>query len=327
MKIPDIPQDEPYRLQALRALNILDTEREERFDRLTRLTRRLFDVPVAMLSFADEGRMWFKSTAGMDFTEIPRETSFCGHVVLNDEIFIVPDAVLDERFHDNPGVTNEPGIRFYAGCPLHHPDGTKIGSLSMMDYKPRHMSENDIENLRDLTSIVESELRAAYLATRDVLVDINNRRGFMNLAEQSLVLCRRQSLPVSLVFFDLDEFKQINDRFGHRVGDQALRHFADLLKLNFRTSDICARISGDEFVVLLPNTRRTLAEEVNQRFLEALARSNASRHQQYDLVCSWGIVEFDPLEHESIEDLMNAGDNLMYKAKASNAEKGSYAGH
>lgn len=320
MKAPEIPQDEPYRLQALRTLNILDTKREERFDRLTRLTRRIFNVPVAMLSFADEHRMWFKSAAGADIIEIPRDISFCGHVVLTDDVFIIEDASEDPRFHDNPGVTQPPGIRFYAGCPLSHPDGSKVGTLSMIDYRPRTLTDAEIESLRDLTSVVESELRAAHMATQDDLVGLNNRRGFMNLAQQSMRLCRRQGLPLSLAFFDLDHFKHVNDRFGHSEGDYALRRFADLLKANFRLSDIYARLSGDEFVVFLPNTDGESAMEVHTRFKESLADYNRESGRGYSITCSSGVIEFDSSRHGSLEDLLNDADSLMYEAKRANAE-------
>lgn len=320
MKVPNIPQGEPQPLQALRALNILNTNREERFDRLTELTRRIFNVPVAMLSFVDGQRMWFKSTAGIDIIEIPRDISFCGHVILTSEVFIVEDASKDPRFYDNPAVTQSPGIRFYAGCPLSHPDGSKIGSLSMIDHSPRQLSHDEIETLRGLTLVVESELRAAHMATQDDLVGLNNRRGFINLAQQSLQLCQREGWPVSLAFFDLDHFKRVNDRFGHSEGDYALLRFADLLKANFRVSDIYARLSGDEFVVLLPHTSRASAMQVHARFKESLADYNRESGRGYSITCSSGIIEFDSLQHRSLEDLLNAADSLMYQAKRANFE-------
>ena len=320
MKVPHIPKDEPQPLQALRALNILNTDREERFDRLTELTRRIFSVPVAMLSFVDGQRMWFKSTAGIDIIEIPREISFCSHVIQTSEVFIVEDASKDPRFHDNPGVTQTPGIRFYAGCPLSHPDGSKIGSLSMIDHSPRTLSHDEIEMLRGLTSVVESELRAAHMATQDDLVGLNNRRGFMNLAQQSLQLCQRQGWSVSLAYFDLDHFKRVNDRFGHAEGDYALQRFADLLKDNFRASDIYARLSGDEFVVLLPHTNGDSAMQVHARFKESLTRYNLDSGRDYSITCSSGIIEFNSLQHRSLEDLLNAADSLMYQAKRANLE-------
>lgn len=114
MKSPETPRDEETRLKRLRSLGILDTAPEERFDRLTRLAKRMFGVPIALVSLVDENRQWFKSCVGLEASETPRDVSFCGHAILCNEIFIIADATLDERFADNPLVLNEPKIRFYS---------------------------------------------------------------------------------------------------------------------------------------------------------------------------------------------------------------------
>ena len=116
---PAIPPDEATRLVALRSLGILDTPPEERFDRLTRLACRAFDVPIAIISLVDGNRQWFKSRQGVDLAETAREISFCGHGIVGDGLFLVPDAAGDERFRDTPMVTGAPHIRFYAGAPDH----------------------------------------------------------------------------------------------------------------------------------------------------------------------------------------------------------------
>src|SRR5438270_10055720 len=115
---PALPADEPERLAALQALHVLDTPPEERFDRITRVARRLFGVPIALISLVDARRQWSKSRQGLDLPEAAREVSFCGHAILGDEVFVVPDARQDPRFAANPLVTSEPHVRFYAGQPL-----------------------------------------------------------------------------------------------------------------------------------------------------------------------------------------------------------------
>lgn len=115
---PAFPLDEANRLATLRGLNILDTPPEERFDRLTRLAQQLINVPIAVVSLVDSNRQWFKSCQGLDASETPRNISFCGHAILDNELFVIPDALLDTRFSDNPLVTGAPNIRFYAGQPL-----------------------------------------------------------------------------------------------------------------------------------------------------------------------------------------------------------------
>ncbi|MEW6247374.1 MAG: PAS domain S-box protein [Nitrospirota bacterium] len=155
---PPIPPDEAQRLAALHALHILDTPPEERFDRITRLAQRLFDVPIALISLVDASRQWFKSRAGLDVAQTPREISFCGHAILGHEAFVVRDARVDPRFSDNPLVTGEPAIRFYAGWPLADPAGRTLGTLCLIDRRPRQLSEADLRVLRDLASLAEQEL-------------------------------------------------------------------------------------------------------------------------------------------------------------------------
>ena len=177
MKTPDTPQDEDARLKTLRSLNILDTSAEERFDRLTRIAKRMFDVPIALVSLVDEDRQWFKSCIGLSVRETPRDISFCGHAILGNEVFLIPDTLKDERFIDNPLVADEPNIRFYAGCPLRFPDGSMLGTLCIIDQKPRNLDEEDLEALKDLASTAERELAAVQMATTDELTNIPNRRG------------------------------------------------------------------------------------------------------------------------------------------------------
>lgn len=225
MKIPALPQDDHVRIKTLRSLSILDTLPEERFDRLTRVAKRLFGVPIALISRVDENRQWFKSRLGLVISETSRDISFCGHAILGDGVFIIPNAIEDERFSDNPLVLNDPYFRFYAGCPLRAPNGQKLGTLCIIDREPRNFGEEDVEALEDLAAMAELELESIQLATLDELTNISNRRGFTMIAKHSLHLCERQKIPASLVFMDLDNFKSINDSFGHAEGDRALTFF------------------------------------------------------------------------------------------------------
>lgn len=315
MKAPPTPANEETRLQTLRSLNILDSSPEERFDRLTRLARRLFGVPIALVSLVDADRQWFKSVLGLDATETSREISFCGHAILGDEIFTVPDAALDERFHDNPLVTSAPNIRFYAGCPLSVPNGSKLGTLCLIDQEPRNFDEDDRALLRDLARMVEQELAAVQLATMDELTLLSNRRGFEALAQHALKLCKRLAKPACLLFFDLDGFKQINDKYGHAEGDRALTAVSRLLREIFRDSDVIGRLGGDEFVVFLTNATHMESAEVLNRFQQAVDQYNRETSRGYDLAFSVGAVEFDEEQHQGIADLLKAADGLMYQHK------------
>jgi PAS domain S-box-containing protein len=163
MIAPPIPADEAQRLAALRALKILDTPAEARFDRITRLAQRHFRAPIALVSLVDRERQWFKSRQGLGATETARGISFCGHAILQEGIFCVPDALADPRFADNPLVTGPPHIRFYAGAPLRGPDGARVGTLCVIDDRPRQLSVEDAAVLQDLAGCVEAELERTLL--------------------------------------------------------------------------------------------------------------------------------------------------------------------
>lgn len=158
MKEPFDAKDEAERLAKLKSLNVLDTPPEERFDRITRIAKRVFDVPIVLISLVDEDRQWFKSCVGLDVSQTGRDISFCGHAIHNDELFIVEDTALDPRFSDNPLVLNEPFIRFYAGCPLQFEGGSALGTLCLIDKRVRSLSKDDIQLFKDLGKIAEMEL-------------------------------------------------------------------------------------------------------------------------------------------------------------------------
>jgi sigma-B regulation protein RsbU (phosphoserine phosphatase) len=153
-----IPVDDAERLAALGSLQLLDTEPEERFDRITRMLTLIMQVPMAYVSLVDSDRQWFKSSCGILATETPRDVSFCGHAILSDGPMVIPDAAADERFRDNPLVTGDPYIRFYAGCPLVGPGGYKVGTLCIADHRPRSMGSHEIEVLGEMARLVEREL-------------------------------------------------------------------------------------------------------------------------------------------------------------------------
>lgn len=316
MKKPAIPENEVDRLRTLHALDLLETGSDERFDRVTRVAMRLFRVPMALVTLVDENEQAFKSCMGFDSSGTSRDVSFCGHAILGDEPLVVPDTRTDERFHDNPLVLGAPGIRFYAGHPLRAPNGHKLGTLCILDQQPGTFHTEDLGALRDLAAMVEHEIRAIYMATLDELTELPNRRGFMHLARKSLEICARGGLPASLVFIDLDEFKPINDRYGHAQGDHALRVFAEQMKKTCRSSDVVGRLGGDEFVVLFTNTDKAEAQRVvTKHFRPDLDVCLQNAGFPHDIPFSEGIVEFSPDSKSSLEDLMEQGDTLMYQYK------------
>ncbi|MDF0606456.1 sensor domain-containing diguanylate cyclase [Neisseriaceae bacterium TC5R-5] len=315
MITPQLPRDEVSRLNTLRSLQILDTLPEERFDRLTRLAKRLFDVPIVLISLVDIDRQWFKSAYGLTATQTERNISFCAHAILKDEILLVPDSLEDERFQDNPLVLNEPHIRFYAGCPLTALNGSKLGTLCLIDDKPRNFTQDDCAVLHDLAKLVEQEIITTQLASIDELTHLSNRRGFLTLGQYTLNMCTRLSLPAALLFIDLDHFKLINDNFGHAEGDKALINFSRILVETFRESDVIGRLGGDEFVVLMANCLPEDTRSAEQRLQEAITQFNNNHDQSYDIYFSLGCMIYNPVKHHTLELLLNDADTLMYECK------------
>jgi diguanylate cyclase (GGDEF)-like protein len=315
MLAPNEPANESTRIQMLHGLNLLDSEPEERFDRLTRLAKRLFNVPIALVTLVDKDRQWFKSCVGLNVTETPRSISFCGHAILKNELLLVPDATQDERFHDNPLVTGEPKIRFYAGYPLTVPNGNKMGTLCLIDTKPRELDDEERALLRDLAGMAEQELMAVQMASMDELTLLSNRRGFKMLAQHALDACARVDKPATLLFFDLNDFKQINDLYGHAEGDSALKTFADVLRIAFRESDVVGRLGGDEFVALLTGSSHIETMGIMARLNDILEERNATLHRGYAIRFSVGQIEFDAQRHATVGHLLADADGAMYAHK------------
>jgi GAF domain-containing protein len=143
MPAAPIPRNEEARRESLRQYQILDTEAEKIFDDITQLVASICDTPIALLTFIDGDRQWIKSSnIPLPVRQTMRNASFCAHAICQDELFVVPDALLDDRFADNPAVLGEPKIRFYAGMPLITPEGYALGALCVVDHSPRQLSED-----------------------------------------------------------------------------------------------------------------------------------------------------------------------------------------
>src|SRR5579884_2483449 len=187
MKAP-IPKKEKKRLEVLWQYDILDTVPEQVFDDLTELAATICEAPIALITLVDEDRQWFKSKVGISQNETSRDVSFCGHAIMEDKLFIVPDAAHDQRFARNPLVLGDPKIRFYAGAPLVTPDGHALGTLCVIDKVPR--------------TLRPEQKRALEILSRHVMTQLELRRRSLELAnvreEREKLVCDLQKVRAEL---------------------------------------------------------------------------------------------------------------------------------
>jgi len=333
MKSPDTPENETERQAALDRLNLVDTALEERFERVTRLASRLLGVPISAISLIDGDRQWFKSLQGWECSQTSRDISFCGHAILGDGPFIIEDATKDERFADNPGVTGDPHIRFYAGCPVKSPDGFVVGTLCVIDKEPRKLSDTELEDLKDLAAMVEVELRSRSMlvaqmrmteelrdAKRAVLVDPLTRLWNRSGGEEFLARQHQHAVErgeqFCIAMLDIDYFKKINDTYGHDAGDEVLRIVAKRLLKAIGDSDFVCRNGGEEFLMILGGSNPQAAEELAERVrLEVADEPVAVDGQSIPVTISIGLAFFDPAGQVDYKTVIKQADRCLYEAK------------
>jgi diguanylate cyclase (GGDEF)-like protein/PAS domain S-box-containing protein len=467
------PVYEQQRIDALHRSALLDTPNEPEFDELVEIAAAICGASMSLVSLVDTDRQWFKASVGMDTRETSREVSFCAHVIADEEphLMTVPDATHDPRFSDNPLVTGDMGLRFYAGVPVHSPDGFPLGTLCVLDRVPRQLTDtqksaletlarqinarielrqqrielrraleaaekaraklaaadrrfnafmnsgpfvsylkdpdgrfvaynqpfaerfgvslrdwlgktnhqvfpqefadvfraHDIEVLKterttitmeetvntdgsktcwrsykfpcpsddginllggisiDVTEEVarEDELRRSKvelekanellreLATTDPLTGLPNRRVFTERLELEFNRSRRKKLALSVMMLDIDDFKKLNDSYGHDAGDRALVHFADILRNIVRESDLAARYGGEEFIVLLPECDEAQSVGFAERLLEAV---RSTPWADGPVFASIGIAALTGATPDAAR-LVTLADEALYAAK------------
>lgn len=341
---PPLSPDEPMRLQALRNMNIVDTPLEERFERITRMAQRLLDCKIAAVSLIEADRQWFKSIQGCTTTQTSRDVSFCGHAILQEEIFVVEDAREDPRFTNNPLVTGHPNVVFYAGCPVHAEDGSRVGMMCVNDSRPRQLAADEAQILCDLAGLVETELRSASASAVqasliedvstekrrgmiDELTRLWNRAGIMPMAKALHTECANGAGAYALAMLDLDEFKPINDTLGHAAGDEVLRVAARRMLGVIRDSDVVGRLGGDEFLILLsPCASEDEAVGIVSRIIERLSSEPVKTPAGLATIkASAGVRRVEPGTTQSFDEVIEDGDRALYDSKGAGKNRASAA--
>jgi diguanylate cyclase (GGDEF)-like protein len=326
--------DEESRLARLRALDILDTKPEQAYDDIVRLAALICDMPIAIINFVDSDRQWGKALVGLEGSEAPREASFCATTIAREDgLLVVPDTHADPLWSSNPQVVGEPGLRFYAGTALVTDDGHALGSLCVADNRgPRELDRRALDALDALARqtvallhLRESSMEIARnnealhkLATRDSLTGLANR-AFLNDA-LTIALRRRMRTKETLgvLFCDLDGFKQVNDVHGHQSGDTVLRAVAERLHGAARASDLVARISGDEFVIVCPALAAAEdLDDIAARLVAAVAEPIDVAGVRIEPCLSVGMTL--ARDGDGVDQLLGRADAAMYDAKRSAA--------
>lgn len=315
-----LPFNEAERLNALRKYGVLDTGPEQAFDDLTTLASAVCQAPIALITLVDENRLWCKAHEGIDLPLTPREISFCGHTILHpDRLTEVPDTRQDARFADNPLVTGDTAIRFYAGAPLVTPQGMAIGTVCVLDHRPRTLTGTERRALHSLARqvVAQLELRQAVAGLElqgltDPLTGLWNRRAFDRRLREEWQRHRQDGRALGLLMIDLDRFKCINDDFGHPAGDAVLVQVAGLLQAGVRRSDLVARFGGEEFVVVLPDADPASAHAVAEKVRRAIEQAPWPHRP---LTASIGVASVVPAAGSDGPALVAAADKALYQAK------------
>lgn len=346
-----LPEDEAERIEELAASQLLDSEPETAFDDVAELASLLCGTPMALVSLVDRERQWFKARVGVDLKETPRRQSFCAHAILSPaDIFVVPDAREDVRFHDNPLVTDDPHVRFYAGVPLKGPSGHALGTLCVLDTEPHVLTQMQRRQLKQLAGQLEVQLQLREMlwqkelllqenqyyqrkleqanrkleeqSLTDALTGLRNRRDLDRRIREEIERAKRHNTPLSVAMIDIDNFKRFNDQYGHIAGDAILRRVSRLLQENSRSGDYLSRNGGDEFVAILPDTDLQGGRELMQRFCDLV---NQYSWKTEPVTVSVGLAEFDD-DCADRRALIEAADKALYQSKRSGRNRVSVLG-
>lgn len=329
---------EAKRLASLLSLNILDTPMDNRFERITRLVQNILKVPIASFNLVDEKRQWGKSVQGLSVVEIARRESFCSHVIQGEKAMVVNDARKDARFAENPLVTGNPNIVFYAGCPVHAPDGERIGALCAIDRKPREISSKELQILRDLAGVLESELKLDQLqeqvagleqklestervALIDPLTRLWNRNGIVKVLQKAWGDSLRETTPVSIIIADIDLFKKFNEDHGRPAGDMILHNVGKILLGALRAEDSIGRIGGDQFMIVLPGCPQHKVMEIAERIRRETLMADPDGEGTLPITLSFGGVCTVAQPSLEMTELMKLADDAVVEAKKAGRNK------
>ena len=273
-----IPDNDSERLDALRAGFCAYAPREERFDRITRTAKRLLQVPIALISIVEQDEQWFRSVQGLEVDHTPRDISFCGHAVVLNKPFHIPDALDNPDFRDNPLVTGPPGIRSYLGWPLEIAPGVAVGSLCVIDTMPRTFVAEEWDALEDLACMAEAELKlmamnnlqdrlVMQLSTPqrkdalDPLTGCWNIRGFRKLLALGVEEARKAGTDLAVCALHIEDFEALEAAAGASNREAVTLVLAQVLRQRLPKGGALGRLGPGDFCALVPAVSATAIED------------------------------------------------------------------
>ncbi|MCE6950952.1 sensor domain-containing diguanylate cyclase [Cereibacter sphaeroides] len=305
---------EAGRLAALQRYEILDTQSEPEFDLITELLRSIYAAPMAAMTLIDADRQWLKSHPGIESNVTPRHDAFCNCTIQSNQVLQVVDASTDRRFRDNPYVVGPPHIRSYLGAPLTTPDGYNIGSICVMDTIPRDYTQVDRDVLVNLARLTVAQLELRLMATEDPQTTAATRRAFLSILRRAMERARGGGQVSSLVTFNLDRFRDINETHGHDFGDVVLSTVARTIRGAIRRGDHLGRLGGEAFGVFLEGASLEAAVQAAERLRLAIEDSRFPGHPEVRVTASFGVAPVSA-QHSSAEAWVAAADRLLKIAK------------
>jgi diguanylate cyclase (GGDEF)-like protein len=318
-----LTQAELSRLAALHRLEVLDQPRSYQLDTLARLAAFVCGTPTAVVNLIDEDRQVSAAAYGIESTNSSREDSMCNTSIQSLDVSYTADAAADERWSDNPFVTGEiDRIRLYAAAPLILSGGEVVGTVCAFSGRCQELNRVQLERLRDIADQVvlvlqlrDDASRLSRAATRDDLTGLPNRALFSEALAMALAKHQRRSATPSVIFLDLDRFKAVNDTHGHAVGDELLRAVAQRLLETVRATDLVARLSGDELVILTESADGSATDAAR-----LLSRLEGIFAEPFELSCgplraSASIGHAMAVPGDTPASLLARADAAMYESK------------
>ncbi|MFG0314059.1 MAG: GAF domain-containing protein [Phycisphaerales bacterium] len=264
------PHPEHDRIRALHDMQILETPIEQRFEQITELLQSVFQVPISALSFVDRHRQWFKSIQGLRVEQTLRSVAFCQHTVKLNRTMVIPDARFDDVFGNNELVTGDPGIVFYAGTPVHAPDGSAIASLCVIGFEPRSLDRREIQILEQMAALTEIMLQSPRVSeTEDTLLHhvgeswrttmidpltrVWNADGIKTVIQESVNQSKQKGQRVGVAMFELAGLDEYAREHGLPACDELLFRFTRRALKAMKPSDSIGRLRAGEFAMVLSN--------------------------------------------------------------------------